>query len=453
MVGEDAYGATNLHPLGLIAVLLLGVVLVAAPRSYAIYPVIVLACIIPSAQRLVLFGLDFSLLRILVLFGWGRLCLQNEFAGYRWNRLDTAVILWMVSGTVIYTLQQGNFSALVNRLGWMFDGCGMYFLFRCALRDWNDLERVTYCLLIMSIPISMAFALEYGTGRNIFSIFGGVPEFTMVREGRLRCQGAIQHPILAGCFWASILPLVAVQLRLGKKWLASVGIASCLFIVFASSSSTPIMSVLLAFLGVALFRYRNNLAGLRWGFVGLLILLQILMEKPVWHLLARVNAVGGSTGWHRYRIMDATIRNIDEWFFLGERNPMSWGVWEMRDITNQYIVEAVRGGFLTLALFIAMLTIAFRTVGASIRQIEGDNLRVYFAWCIGATLFVHVGTYYGVAYFGQIIMLVYLTLAMIGSLPDIIRQDRANRVAAVHVESVRSGLVPRVNSYSADPYV
>ena len=38
---------------------------------------------------------------------------------------------------------------------------------------------------------------------------GGVPEITVVREGRLRCQGAFAHPILAGCFWAEQLPLIA----------------------------------------------------------------------------------------------------------------------------------------------------------------------------------------------------------------------------------------------------
>ena len=40
--------------------------------------------------------------------------------------------------------------------------------------------------------------LEHLTGRNVFSVFGGVPEFTVIREGKLRAQAAFAHAIVAG---------------------------------------------------------------------------------------------------------------------------------------------------------------------------------------------------------------------------------------------------------------
>ena len=40
-----------------------------ASRRMALTPLMVLICFIPSAQRIVIFGADFTLLRIMVLFG------------------------------------------------------------------------------------------------------------------------------------------------------------------------------------------------------------------------------------------------------------------------------------------------------------------------------------------------------------------------------------------------
>jgi hypothetical protein len=145
----------------------------------------------------------------------------------------------------------------------------------------------------------------------------------------------------------------------------------------------------------------------------------MVMNKPVWHLIARIDLTGGSSSWHRFSIMDATINNFSQWWLLGEDNPMSWGVWEMRDITNQYILEGLRGGLLSLALFLGVLVVGFSMVGKTIKQFEHDPNRRFTSWCIGNGLFVHVVTFFGVSYFGQITMLFFLNIAIIGSLPSI----------------------------------
>lgn len=427
MAGEDIGNETLLHPAGLLSVLFLGILVVLVPRRFAILPMVVLACFIPSAQRLVVAGLDFDLLRILVLFGWFRLMVRKELSGYGWNRLDSLVMAWMTCGTVVYVLQHGSFGALVNRLGWMFDGCGMYFFCRCVIREWADLERVGWCFAIVSLPVAMAFLLEQFTGRNVFSVFGGVPATTWVREGRLRCQGAFAHAILAGSFWASVLPIMLALWWQGRRWLVSTGAVAVIVIIFTCASSTPVLGVGFVMVGMALYPLRHHLRPIRWGSLACLVLLHLVMKQPVWHLMARVSAVGGSTGWHRFKIMDATIHNADKWLLLGEPNPMSWGVSNMSDVTNQYILEALRGGLLTLLLFIAMLGVAFGMVGQSIRAFEKVKARQLFVWCLGVALFVHVGTFFGVSYFGQIIMLVYLTLAMVGSIHSLALAATQNR--------------------------
>ncbi len=424
----DYYGVTSLHPIGLLAVLILGYVLLVAPRRYVVLPMLIMACFIPSAQRLIVLGADFTLLRILVLFAWARLFLRNEFQGFSWNRLDTMVVAWKMSGTIVFTIANGTLSAFINRCGWMFDGVGMYFFFRCALQNWSDLYSLFRYLTLISFPVAAAFLFESMTARNVFSVFGGVPAITFVREGKLRCQGAYSHAILAGCFWAGVAPWMLSTYHKNGKLVVAGGLTCIMLIVSSCASSTPILACVFAVIGMLLYRVRSHMRLVRWGFLLTLIILHFARDKPVWHLISRVNVVGGSTGWHRFRIMDATINNFSEWWLWGETDPMSWGVWEMRDITNQYILEALRGGGATLLCYILMIGFAFSLVGKALRHLNEMPRERLVVWSVGTALFVHVCIYFSVSYFGQIMMMWYLTLAIIGSLPSIItRQNHLSK--------------------------
>ena len=79
-------------------------------------------------------------------------------------------------GTLIYTIQNGTADALKYKMGVMYDIIGMYFLFRCLVREWEDVARAMLGFAIVSAPVALAFLVEYSTGRNMFSAFGGVPE-------------------------------------------------------------------------------------------------------------------------------------------------------------------------------------------------------------------------------------------------------------------------------------
>lgn len=416
---HEWHNHTTINPIGLISTAVLGAVLVLSPRRYSIVPMLILACFIPSAQRLVIAGADFDLLRILVVFGWFRIAVRGETRGFVWNSLDTMVGAWMLSGTLIYTISYGTPSAFINRCGWMFDGFGMYFFFRCVLREWRDIQVLIYTFILLSIPVAVAFCVERATGRNAFSVFGGVPEFTRVREGRLRCQGAYAHEILAGCFWVGVIPWIVSYLVGGAKWLGGIGIVAALVIIVNCASSTPIIGLGFLIVGVLLYKVRRHVKAIRWGFLFVLVFLHLIMEAPVWHLISRVDIVGGSTGHHRYSILNSTINNVSKWWLLGEKNPLRWGNEDMVDITNHYILEALNGGLLTLLCFVILIAIAFGLVGKSLRSL-GDSNRYRFAiWSIGVALFAHVCMFFAVSYFGQIIMLWYLTLATIGSLERI----------------------------------
>jgi hypothetical protein len=355
----------------------------------------------------------------MVLFGMLRIIMKKEYRDFVWNSLDKALIFWTLSSMFFFTIRQFGTSPLINRLGYGFDAFGMYFLFRCLIRSWSDLDKAIFGIILISIPIAIFFIIEYRTGRNIFSVFGGVSEITQIRQGKLRCQGAYSHPILAGCFWASLIPLMSAywfKANRYKHW-AVIGVMCALIVIFCCASSTPVMGVISAAVGGLMFYYRRNMRAIRWGIAITLVLLHIVMEAPVWHLISRISAVGGSTGWHRFNLIDKAIRNFGDWYASGcsVYTVASWGIWA-GDVTNQYIAEGVTGGFITLSLFIAVIAIAFREIGKRWRLYPNNRYRLALSWVVGVCLFVHTMNFIGVTYFGQINILWYLVLAVIGSL-------------------------------------
>lgn len=407
---------TVVHPLGLLALMACGIALIFLPRRHAILAFLVMACFIAPAQRLALFGLDFNFIRIIVIFGWIRVLMRTETSGFRWTGVDAVMIAFAVVNTVAFTVLFASPTALVNRLGASFDTIGMYFLFRMLIRSWEDLRQAVRWAVLLVAPVALAFLVEKSTARNLFAFLGGVPEITLIREGRLRCQGAFAHPILAGCFWASLLPLIgAMWFRSGADRVISVvGVVGTLIIVYTSSSSTPVLAVGLGGLGMLMYVAREYMRYVRWGVALTLFGLHMVMVAPVWHLISRVSAVGGSTGWHRFHLIDNFINHWDEWILIGTRSTAHWG-WGLEDVTNQYVLEGVRGGALSLVLFLAAIVMAFSRAGRLWRRFRPGSDRL-FAWALGVCLFVHCMNFIAVSYFGQITILWYLTLAAIVSL-------------------------------------
>jgi hypothetical protein len=409
---------TELHPLGLVAIIVLGIAMLIVSRRWAVLPITITACFIAAAQRIVIFGGDFSLLRIIVLFGWARLLLWNEFNGFKWKTVDTFMILWAISGTMAQTLLEGTVAAFINRMGVSYDAVGMYFLFRCLIRNWQDVDYVLRGFILVSIPLAVAFAVEHATGHNAFAFFGGVPAITVIRDGKLRCQGAFSHPILAGCFWASIIPLFAARFIAvpAKRFWTVIGMGCAALVVLFCASSTPVMAILFGVVGACFFSLRYRMRVVRWGLLLILVALHIVMKAPVWHLISRVDIFSGSTGWHRFQVIDQAVIHFNEWWMLGTLSTRNWSAVHAGDITNQFVLEGVRGGVVTLILLITIISLSFRTIGRLWRIAGNDRYHLLMSWALGVSLFVHIMSFFAVSYFGQIIMIWYLLLAIIASL-------------------------------------
>ena len=406
------------NPPGLLLTGLMGLLLVILPRRYALAPILILACFMSMGQAIVILDSHFTMIRILVFCGWIRLLVRGEIQRLSFNAVDKIVILWMLSGVVLHTLLWLTADEFINRLGMAYNAIGMYFLFRFLVRDFDDIKRVFKMAAVFIGPLAVAMILEKLSGQNMFAVWGDVDPVTAVRDGVLRCQGPFAHPILAGTFGATLVPFFLYLWGEGgqKKFLALLGVVSCGVITITSGSSGPVLAYVGAVAAFSMRPWREYLPIARRVFVGALIVLQLVMKAPVWFVIARIDIFSGSTGYHRAYLIDQAIAHLSEWWLLGTKSIDSWGQDQLHgDITNEYISQGVRGGLLTMVLFIAVIVVCFKIVGRlqAYKDLPIADRRC--AWALGAALFAHVLSYLSVSYFDQNLVTWYLLLAMISA--------------------------------------
>jgi hypothetical protein len=415
-------GQTQVHPIIVVAMLLAGALILFLPRKHVMAAFLAAALLIPIDQMLVLGPFHFPMLRLLIALAWPRM-LARRLAGERIfsggvNGLDKSVILWTVFTAITTVALWQDTAALNNQAGALYTIFGLYFLFRFFIRDEEDVLRVIRVLAYVSAVIALIMISEHITDRNPYVLLGGSRAWTretlMVREGGLRAMGPFQHPILAGVFGAISLPLyIALWLRdrTGRSS-ALIGVLASNTITFASQSSTPALAYSGAILALSMWPLRKYMRLHRWALVIVLIGLHLVMKAPVWALIARIDVTGGSSGYHRYMLVDQCIRHFGDWWLFGVKETSSWG-WDMWDLANQYVAVADTSGLVPLILFVAILVFAFKYLGRARKAAEGERRQELFIWSLSAALFANCVAFFGISYFDQTMVFWYLLLAMI----------------------------------------
>ena len=249
----------------------------------------------------------------------------------------------------ILTLVFHEPDVLVFRLGILYDAVGTYYLFRVFIYDLDDICTVfkTVCVVLVSLAITMLVEKTKGVNPLAFIDFG--PSGVSSTNDHFRAQGAFAHPILAGTVGAVCLPMAIYLWRLNRQ-LAFVGIISTLCIVYASGSSGPILTTLSVLAALCLWKVRTRLQAIRWLCLFLILVLDLLMNDPVYFLLARVDITGGSTGYFRAQLIRSAIEHLNEWWLIGTdytRHWMASGITanlRHTDMTNYYLQMGVSGG-------------------------------------------------------------------------------------------------------------
>ncbi len=414
---------------GIVFTICLGVFLLVLPRRYALAPLFISGCYMTLGQVLLIGPFHFTIFRILILVGLMRVVFRKEILGIKLNTIDKILVIWVVISSAFYIMLRGGSSeSIIYRLGATYNIIGLYFLIRALIWDFEDIVQAVRMLSIIIIPLALLFVLEWTTGRNLFSIFGGVSEFTAIRDGRLRCQGPFQHPIMSGTFGATAMPILAGLWAYNPKyrgWAAGAVVAATI-IVITSTSSGPLLAYLMTLIGFASWVFRENMRSIRWGIVLSLLALHIVMKAPVWYLIARVGELIGGGGWHRSALINAAIQHFNEWWLIGTTYTANWMPTGLAidpnntDITNQYIGEGVNGGLLSLCLFIWLIVKCFKAIGDTIHnEVAFSRPEQIMVWSIGCALFGHVVSFLSASYFDQIIIFWYLIIAMSATLLEL----------------------------------
>jgi len=379
----------------------------------------VATCYITSAQQLAVGPFHFTVVRILVVVGALRVSVRGEWSDPKLNRIDGLMVAWGVWLVISGLFHLDPSGELVTRLGRVFDAWGIYFLVRLLCRTTDEFVGLFRFTALLLAPIAVEMLYEKLTAHNVFSIFGGVPVVPTIRDGKVRAQGPFEHAILAGTVGAVCLPLVLGLWRT-HRWTAILGLLACLAIVYASTSSGPLLSALAGVSALMFWRYRRYLWAARWGAVASYIALDVVMKDPAYYILARIDLTGSSTGWHRARLIQAAIEHLSEWWLIGTDRTADWiGANYYRaedsDITNHYIQMGVWGGLPLMLLFIALMWQAFAVLGRAPRNESGMKREHFVAWILAASLFSQAVTCVSVSYFDQSVVFLYVALAALSA--------------------------------------
>jgi hypothetical protein len=407
-----------LSPIVLVGMLIGILLMLILPRRFVIIPFLLCIFLIPLGQQVYAVGVHWLVGRIIVLVGLVRVAIlkfssKGELFVGGFNSIDRAFVWCTLCQSICVVLQYMQSQALINQFGFLIDEVGAYFLLRTLIRDRGDIYTAIRCMAFLTVILAYFMVREQQTLHNAFGSLGGVQSVPDVREGKTRSQGVFQHALMAGTFAASLLPLFLLLGKNGKsKIIAAIGMVGCTVMTITSQSSTPLLAYVAGLFAILFWPIRKKMQIVRRGIVLGLFGLAMVMKAPVWFVISHIDLTGGSSGYHRAELIDVFIKHFTDWWFIGTKDIASWG-FDMWDTQNQYVNVGETGGLVAFVFFICMISRCFARIGSTRRTVERKRGHVWLLWFLGAALFAHLVSFFGVNYFDQSKVNWFLLLAMI----------------------------------------
>lgn len=390
-----------------------------SPKETMLVPIIVAMCFLPADIAITIGSLHFSGLRLLTLIGISKVFMNGHNRTLTINKIDKLFIFYNLAGAIIYIISsQNQIGAFIFQGGACIDSIILYFVFRYTIQSKETLYLITksfsYCIIAL-LPFTI---IEFYSAYNLFSFLGR--SSIAVRDGEIRAAATFSHPILFGSFAAALFPTLWSAFKREKKNLTRIALASCIFVVYACSSSGPVVALAAVIFLLFFFKWKQHSSRLAWFILTMAITVHFIREKPIWHFLyMRLPLKASSTGRHRYLLIEAATQEFNKWWLLGYGDiganwHLTYWPWthaRFTDITNHYLLVGVRGGFLTMVVFIYLCYNVVKTLGSfAISQQDISDQWLY--WGFTVMMISHCLTFLSVAYFGQITMLLFLTIAV-----------------------------------------
>jgi hypothetical protein len=426
-LGHGASG-TVLNPLVALAVLVTLVLILRWPRKSVIVPLLLCTFLVPRGEEIMLAGAHFYVRLILVMVGFIRVVKDKYRIAGGLNSLDKVFIVWAcyrVFATVVTNWPTG----VMEQLAFLLQSLLGYFLLRYLIQDEEDVARTAKTLAVTAFILGLCMLFEHHFLVNPFGAYlGGAPTVPDIRNDSARAQATFGHSILAGCFGGTLIPLFVWLWKRKDKGAAVLGLVGASLMVFTANSSTPLLAYAAGVLGLLLWPVRRKMKFVRWGIVATIVLLALVMDAPVWFVIAHINVVGGSGGYDRAFLIDTCMRHIKDWWLIGTNQNGNWG-YDMWDMSDQFVAEAETGGILTIVCFIAIISKSFGRLGTMRKQVRPKQQ--WLLWCLGSIMLAHIFAFFGVAYWDQTQVWWFAFLAMICAVTIPNSQAKSKRAAPV----------------------
>lgn len=386
----------------------------------------------PDYLRVNLGTLDISVGRIVVALLLLRcLCDEDIRRRFVWSTIDTWVTASLTAWAIIYVIANENMAAaLENRGGFIMDTFFVYLVVRFTITDKPSLILFTKAIAVILVPLVMLGVIESLTQWQPFfqmmrfrgwrTIVSEGPIIGEARWGLTRAIGPFSHHIMFGSCFATFLPLVWALRNQAHPWKNSAFVLSGALVIGAMSSMSSCSWMMLGMTLFCLFweKYPRFVKPILKVLILLAILVEIGSNRHVYHVTASfVNLLGGEW-WQRAFIIDSAIADFGKWCWVGMGGvDPGWFAYTnatFTDLNNEFLLVGVQSGLLGLLLFCAVFVVAFRSLANSYRKTTDKELKSIY-WAFGSILVATITVWMGVSYFGQMTMLFYCILGLIGS--------------------------------------
>ena len=409
------------------------------PYRWAFLPLLIAACHTPYVP----FAGSLTVVRIVIIAGflraWSGGFLKID-ATHPIDRLVGLFVMIVMLSGFAYPWNGGD--AFITRLRISLDVAGTYLFARAYLAERESLGRFAIGLAVVLIPFGLMMFYERITGNNPYRILGGQSLMTIVRDGRIRAQGSFGTPILAGTVAATALPFL-VSIWREKKGLALVAMIAALMTIISTSSSGPIATAMVAVAVMCGWKWRSRAGVILVWMVVALVLMHFIKNRPVWYLMALMDFVGGSTGWHRAYLIDMAVQHLDEWWAFGTDFTRHWMPYGLAndpnhcDITNYYIQLGITGGLALTGALIAIQWRSFRLLGHEIMRGSYDwprgNDKEFRLWCLASALAAHTVTFLSISYFDQMQVFYWVVIGGMSGFIGLEEKTFERRMAAMPI--------------------
>ena len=347
-----------------------------------------------------------------------------------WSRLDTWVIFSMAVYVGMYFITRPLTGLVIeNRGGFLVDTSFSYFAARLILTDKKALTSFIKAISVILAALAVLGVAEAVTHQYFFLALKRfrvwdtpLGEFVMAerRFGFTRANGPFSHSIMFGSCFVMFLPLIWALRRERGYWMSLAYPVSAIVILGAMSSmsSGPWGMLIVVILCMALEKYSHRLKAVLVLFVMFCVSVQIISNRPFYHVLLQFGNLGKGVWYQRAKLIDGAIEDIDRWWVAGTygEDP-GWGAaagMSYTDMNNEFLLKGVRYGMLGVIALAGTLAIAFRGLVRAFKETTDKGLRSLY-WAMGCALVGIIVIWQGVSFFGQSVALFHCLLGMIGS--------------------------------------